>query len=91
MENHICRMAALRIRFRISQAELAKAAGVSRQLISQIEIDRGRQSKGHEAMVRRAFSSIITARRAELDALTHDLDSIPWLFSSSEKEGEDES
>ena len=35
----MCRMTQLRLRYGISQADLANAAGVSRQLISLIELD----------------------------------------------------
>lgn len=49
LEDHVCWMGQLRLRYGISQAELAKAAGVSRQLISQIELEHERQSSGHEA------------------------------------------
>ena len=48
-EQNMCRMTQLRLRYGISQADLANAAGVSRQLISLIELDTASQSKGHEA------------------------------------------
>ena len=38
-EQNMCRMTQLRLRYGISQADLANAAGVSRQLISLIELD----------------------------------------------------
>ena len=38
-EHHICRARELRLRYGVSQAELALAAGVSRQLITQIELE----------------------------------------------------
>ena len=47
-EQNMCRMTQLRLRYGISQADLANAAGVSRQLISLIELDTASQSKGHE-------------------------------------------
>lgn len=87
-EEHVCWMGRLRLRYGISQAELAKAAGVSRQLISQIELEVERQSSGHEAMIRRAFAEIIASRRKALTHLEQDLEHIPWLFSMSD--GEDE-
>lgn len=79
-------MGQIRMRYGISQAELAQAAGVSRQLISQIELDCDRQSKGHEEMVRRAFSEVIAFRRAALDNMERELAHIPWLFSTTDKE-----
>ena len=87
-EEHVCWMVRLRLRYGISQAELAKAAGVSRQLISQIELEVERQSSGHEAMIRRAFAEVIASRREALAHLEQDLEHIPWLFSMSN--GEDE-
>lgn len=44
-EQNMCRMTQLRLRYGISQADLANAAGVSRQLISLIELDTASQSK----------------------------------------------
>ena len=79
-EQNMCRMTQLRLRYGISQADLANAAGVSRQLISLIELDTASQSKGHEALIRRAFSAVIASRRAALDGLAHELDAAPWLF-----------
>lgn len=87
-EEHVCWMVRLRLRYGISQAELAKAAGVSRQLISQIELEVERQSNGHEAMIRRAFAEVIASRREALAHLEQDLEHIPWLFTMSN--GEDE-
>ena len=87
-EEHVCWMVRLRLRYGISQAELAKAAGVSRQLVSQIELEVERQSNGHEAMIRRAFAEVIASRREALAHLEQDLEHIPWLFTMSN--GEDE-
>lgn len=84
-EQNMCRMTQLRLRYGISQADLANAAGVSRQLISLIELDTASQSKGHEALIRRAFSAVIASRRAALDGLAHELDAAPWLFSMSRR------
>ena len=84
-EQNMCRMTQLRLRYGISQADLANAAGVSRQLI---ELDTASQSKGHEALIRRAFSAVIASRRAALDGLAHELDAAPWLFSMSKEDDE---
>ena len=73
----------------LTQAELAKAAGVSRQLIGQIETEKECQSKGHEAMLRRAFACVIASRREKLDSLEHDLARTAWLFSLAEEEEQD--
>lgn len=87
-EYHICRLRELRLRYGISQAELALAAGVSRQLITQIELEEERQSRGNEAMLRRAFTAVIASRQSQLAALEQELADIPWLFSFTEEESE---
>lgn len=87
-EYRMCRMGQLRLRSGISQAELARAAGVSRQLIGKIELGECR-SKGHEKMLRRAFASVIASRRAQLDALEYDLAQNDSLFSPSKEEDQD--
>lgn len=81
-------MTQLRLRYSISQADLAKAAGVSRQLISLIELDTASQSKGHEALLRRAFAAVIESRRMALDSLARELDTTTWLFSMSKEDDE---
>lgn len=88
MQQKMCRMTQLRLRYGISQADLAKAAGVSRQLISLIELDTASQSKGHEALLRRAFAAVIESRRMALDSLARELDTTTWLFSMSKEDDE---
>ena len=88
MQQKMCRMTQLRLRYSISQADLAKAAGVSRQLISLIELDTASQSKGHEALLRRAFAAVIESRRMALDSLARELDTTTWLFSRSKEDDE---
>lgn len=88
-EQRMCRLCQFRLRYGITQAELAKAAGVSRQLISQIETECERQSKGHEAMLRRAFARVIASRREKLDALEYGLAHTAWLFSPVKEEEQD--
>ena len=88
MQQKMCRMTQLRLRYGISQADLAKAAGVSRQLISLIELDTASQSKGHEALLRRAFAAVIESRRMALDSLARELDPTTWLFSMSKEDDE---
>lgn len=88
MQQKMCRMTQLRLRYGISQADLAKAAGVSRQLISLIELDTASQSKGHEALLRRAFAAVIESRRMALNSLARELDITPWLFSMSKEDDE---
>jgi transcriptional regulator with XRE-family HTH domain len=82
----MCLACRLRLRYGISQKEIAKAAGVTRQLISLIELEKENQTKGHEVMLRRAFAGIIAARRQQMDALEHDLAVTSWLFSPSEED-----
>ena len=88
MQQKMCRMTQIRLRYGISQADLAKAAGVSRQLISLIELDTASQSKGHEALLRRAFAAVIESRRMALDSLARELDTATWLFSMSKEDDE---
>ena len=88
IEQNMCRMTQLRLRYGISQADLANAAGVSRQLISLIELDTASQSKGHEALLRRAFAAVIESRRMALDSLARELDTTTWLFSMSKEDDE---
>lgn len=88
MQQKMCRMTQLRLHYGISQADLAKAAGVSRQLISLIELDTASQSKGHEALLRRAFAAVIESRRMALDSLARELDTTTWLFSMSKEDDE---
>ena len=80
LEYHVCRMRELRRRRGITLAELAKAAGVSRQLINRIELEGDRQSPGHEVLIRRAFAAVIASRRAQLDVLERDLAASTSLF-----------
>ena len=88
IEQKMCQMTELRLRYGISQADLAKAAGVSRQLISLIELDQDHWSKGREAMIRRAFFTFIASRRAALDGLECELEATPWLFTMSKEDDE---
>ena len=88
-EQNMCRMTQLRLRYGISQADLANAAGVSRQLISLIELDTASQSKGHEALIRAGpfpLSSLPGGRR--LDGLAHELDARPVAISMSKEDDE---
>ena len=62
----ICWIRAFRLRHRVTIAELAFCAGISSQLLSLIELDSGRQSPQHEAMLRRACAALMSARHAEL-------------------------
>lgn len=87
-EYRMCLSYQLRQRYGISQTELARAARVSRQLIGQIELDAFRQTRGHEAMLRKAFAAVIAIRRQEMDALERDLADIPWLFSISKEDNQ---
>ena len=58
------------------------------QLRLRYGISQASQSKGHEALIRRAFSAVIASRRAALDGLAHELDAAPWLFSMSKEDDE---
>ena len=85
MEKHVpCRARALRLRYGISLAELADAAGLSPQLISKIEREPQRQTPGHEKRLKRAFAALIDRRRARLDALETELAGCGGLFQPTE-------
>lgn len=84
--NTDCR--ALRLRYGISHLELARAAGVSRQLISKIELEPSRQTPGHEKLLQAAFAAAAAQRRARLEALERDLERWQGKLFQPEK-GED--
>ena len=85
MEKHVpCRARALRLRYGISLAELADAAGLSPQLISKIELEPQRQTPGPEKRLKRAFAALIDRRRARLDALETELAGCGGLFQPTE-------
>ena len=69
----ICWIRAFRLRHRVTIAELAFCAGISSQLLSLIELDSGRQSPQHEAMLRRACAALMSAR--------HELSACPNIFT----------
>ena len=85
MEKHIpCCTRALRLRYWISLAELAEAAGISPQLLCKIELEPRRQTSGHEKRLKRAFALLIDHRRARLDALETELAGCGGLFQPTE-------
>lgn len=67
--------------FRVTIAELAFCAGISSQLLSLIELDSGRQSPQHEAMLRRACAALMSARHAELAQMEAELSACPNIFA----------
>ena len=85
-EQKVCR--ALRLRYGISHLELAQAAGVSRQLISKIELEPSCQTPGHEKLLQAAFAAAAARRRARLEALERDLERWEGKLFQPEK-GED--
>lgn len=64
----------IRLRHRISCAELAKAAGVSPQRISQLELDLTYCSRKTEALLEEAFGEIVRCRARELELLRADFE-----------------
>lgn len=80
-----CRARQLRLRYRIPLSELAKAAGVSIQLINKIELERERQTTAHERLLRDAFVTVIECRRTQLDALERELAQCDGLFQTIEE------
>lgn len=81
----ICQARVLRLRYGITLAELARAAGVSSQLISAMELEVWRQSRLHEAMLRRAFHGVISHRRGQLEALEQELGQTGFLLAPAEE------
>ena len=77
----ICWIRAFRLRHRVTIAELAFYAGISSQLLSLIELDSGRQSPQHEAMLRRACAALMSARLAELAQMEAELSDCPNIFA----------
>lgn len=77
----ICWIRAFRLRHRVTIAELARCAGISSQLLSLIELDPGRQSPQHEAMLRRACTALMSARHAELAQMESELSDCPNIFA----------
>jgi len=75
-----CQARVLRIRYKIPLSELARAAGVSMQLISKMELEQERQTPAHEKVLRDAFAAIIQHRRMELDTLEQELSQCGGLF-----------
>ena len=73
----ICWIRAFRLRHRVTIAELAFCAGIS----SLIELDSGRQSPQHEAMLRRACAALMSARHAELAQMEAELSACPNIFT----------
>lgn len=82
LNNASCRARRLRLRYRIPLSELAKAAGVSIQLINKIELERERQTPAHERLLRNAFAAVIECRRTQLDALERELAQCGGLFQT---------
>ena len=82
----ICWIRAFRLRHRVTIAELAFCAGISSQLLSLIELDSGRQSPQHEAMLRRACAALMSARHAELAQMEAELSACPNIFTMEQGE-----
>ena len=64
-----CHGRTLRMRYGITLMDLAKAAGVSVQLIGKIEFEPERWTAHNEAMLRSAFRHVISQQRGRLDQL----------------------
>lgn len=83
-----CQARVLRLRYGVTLAELAQAAGVSRQLLSAIELEPARQTPYHEALLRLAFRRVTARRRERAQALERALDRCPCMFAPAEEEDE---
>lgn len=64
----------LRHKHNISYVELGKAAGISTQRLSQIELNPDPSTQYHRELVRRAFLRVIAARRLALSDLEQDFE-----------------
>ena len=68
----VCLAHALRLRYGVTNPELARAAGVSKQLICKIQLEPERQTPGHEALLERAFETVIRERQEQALRLAKD-------------------
>ena len=70
--SQVCLAHALRLRYGITNPELARAVGVSKQLICKIQLEPERQTPGHEALLERAFEAVIRQRQEQALRLAED-------------------
>lgn len=68
----VCLAHALRLHYGITNPELARAAGVSKQLICKIQLEPERQTPGHETLLERAFEAVIQERQEKARRLAED-------------------
>ena len=68
----VCLAHALRLRYGVTNPELARAVGVSKQLICKIQLEPERQTPGHEALLERAFETVIPDRQEQARRLAED-------------------
>lgn len=66
------RMRYLRLSYNIRLDELAQAAGVSHQYISDIELQKRPATPGDRRLVERAFEIVIQNRRKQIDRLAEE-------------------
>ncbi len=62
----------LRLRYHIRLDELAQAAGVSHQYISDLELEKRRATPGDRRLVERAFDIVVQNRRKQIDRLAEE-------------------
>ena len=87
MGQKICLARAIRLRCVITIKELGRAAGVSPQLVSSIELEPSRWSVGHEKLLRRAFETVARQRQEQAARLLRELEEHPEsLFTPVEEE-----
>ena len=63
----------LRLRYHIRLDELAQAAGVSHQYISDLELEKRRATPGDRRLVERAFDIVVQNRRKQIDRLAEEI------------------
>lgn len=83
------RMRYLRLRYKIRLEELAHAAGVSHQYISDLELGKRPATPGDRRLVERAFEIVVQDRKKEIDRLVEDCSTGRSCFLDPIEEGTD--
>lgn len=65
-------MRSLRLRYKIRLDELAQAAGVSHQYISDLELEKRPATPGDRRLVERAFEIVVQKRKEQVDRLAEE-------------------
>lgn len=79
-------MRALRLRYKISLDELAQAAGVPHQLVSDIELGKQPATPGNRRLAARAFENAIQKRKEQIGRLAEDYSAGRFLLLDETEE-----